>query len=36
MECILNAVDLIHNDNVKLIENDADKMTYFPSQQEKM
>ena len=29
MECILNAVDLIHNDNVKLIENDADKMTYF-------
>ncbi len=29
MECILKAVDLIQNDTVKIIENDADKMTYF-------
>lgn len=29
MDCILKAVDLIHNDSVEIIENDADKMTYF-------
>jgi len=29
MDCIAKAVDLIHRDEVKLIENDAEKMTYF-------
>lgn len=29
MECIAKAVDLIHKDAVEIIQNDADKMTYF-------
>ena len=29
MECIAKAVDLIYKDEVEIIENDADKMTYF-------
>ena len=29
MECIAKAVDLIYSDTVKIIQNDADKMTYF-------
>tara|TARA_Y100000766_G_C18915580_1_gene611122 strand:+ start:1180 stop:1944 length:765 start_codon:yes stop_codon:yes gene_type:complete len=29
MEAIVKAVDLIYNDNVKLITNDAEKMSYF-------
>lgn len=29
MEAIAESVDLIHNDNVKLIENDASKKTYY-------
>ena len=33
MNCIIKAVDLIHNNNVQLIENDASKKTYhsFPT-----
>ena len=29
MECIAKAVDLIDKDAVEIIQNDADKMTYF-------
>lgn len=29
MKCIAKAVDLIHKNEVKIIKNDADKMTYF-------
>jgi len=29
MKCIVKAVDLIHKNAVEIIENDADKMTYF-------
>ena len=29
MDCILKSIDLIENNKVELIENDASKMTYF-------